>query len=67
MQIELELDWGREPWCGFRPRCLTSRYLRYVDKSDRLREAARPFEESIDPHQLQLWVTTSFKKEVGNG
>ncbi len=63
-QLVLELDWGREPWAGLRPRCLTREYLRNVDNSDTLPEAARRMVQYRDPHQLQLCVNTSFKKEV---
>jgi len=58
-QLELELDWGREPWQGRTPRSLCN-----VDKSVTLPKPARVDAFFTDPAQLQLWVTTSFEKEV---
>ncbi len=66
-QLELALDWGEEPWSGFSPRSLSRGYLRDVDKSDTLAEAARRIDLFRDPHQLQLWVSTSFSVEVPYG
>ncbi len=66
-QLSLELDWGREPWSGFRPRCLTKGYevwLRYVDKSRMLPEPARDPMEFTDPAQLTAWVSSTPSKEV---
>ena len=56
-QLSLSLDWGREPWLGFRPRSLVKGYLRDVDKSRTLLEAARRDDRSCDPRQLTLWVS----------
>ena len=62
MQLELALDWGGIPWLGMSPRSLTKGYLRDVENSRTFPKAARRTEEFRDPHQLQLWVTTSFKR-----
>ena len=63
-QLLLDLDWGREPWSGLRPRCLTRRYLQDVDKSDTLSEPATVNESFTDPAQYQMLIHSAPPKEV---
>ncbi len=55
-QLQLALDWGRTPWCGFTARSLTRGYLWDVEKSRRIDEAARRDDLDPDPAQLEMWV-----------
>ena len=57
-QLELPLDWGREPWGGRSPRVLT-RGSCVVDKSAvrcRSREAQR---SDADPAQYTMFLSSS--------
>jgi len=54
-QLELQLDWAREPWGGVSPRYLT-RGSCVVDKSD-VEWASREAERfDVDPAQLTLFL-----------
>ena len=66
-QLSLGLDWGREPWLGFRPRALTRVALRDVDKSDTLPEPARADEIYPDPAQMELWVFSHPSRRWSDG
>ena len=58
-QLLLGLDWGREPWRGLRPRCLTKGYLRDVDNFRTIAKPARAddFSEFCpDPAQWTLFL-----------
>ena len=65
-QLSLPLDWGREPWQGYRPR-----YLCNVDKCRTFAEPATETPFITDPAQLQIWVASKppnpSTKEVRNG
>ncbi len=60
-QLQLQMDWGREPWNGFRPRSLTRGWrlwktlLRDADFRSKLPESART-DASGDPAQLTLFL-----------
>ena len=66
-QLSFELDWGREPWQGFRPRSLVRRAWPNVDKSDTLPKPAREAENFTRPAQLIIWISSSPFKEVDRG
>ncbi len=60
-QLKLELDWGREPWSGVSPRHLT-RGSCVVDKSEVGCPSREALRFAVNPAQLQLCISTSFKK-----
>jgi len=53
-QLELELDWGSEPWGGVSPRWLTR--LRIVEKSRTLPKPATVMPTFTDPAQLTTFL-----------
>ena len=56
-QLELDLDWGREPWHGCRPRSLTKgRLLRDVDNFRKMSEGASRYGDYVDGAQLTLFL-----------
>ena len=56
-QLELELDWGREPWNGYRPRALTKvSLLRYVDNFRTIGEGASRDARDVDGAQFMCFL-----------
>ena len=54
-QLELALDWGREPWGGRSPRALT-RGSCVVDKSDVGCPSREAHRSGVDPAQYTLYL-----------
>jgi len=54
-QLELALNWGREPWGGRSPRSLTRGYC-VVDNSDVRCEAARLDEKIVRAAQFTMFL-----------
>jgi len=53
-QLQLALDWGREPWNGWSPRMLTTSRKKFK-LPEPAREPNLP-EAVTDPHQLAIFL-----------